>query len=102
MLSQICGKMSEIVWLIALKNIILKIWTSRGNILTQFVTQFTHVSGHPRISSRRQKNGLGKTVLKVWFLICYTMTYLSKKVLKKNNKKHMKPSTIFGQFFGEN
>ena len=49
MLSQISGKMSEIVWLITLKNLIKKIRTSRGNIMTQFVTQFTCVSRHPSI-----------------------------------------------------
>ena len=43
--------------------------TSRGYTfaVTQFVTQFTHVSRHPRVSSRKQKkNSLGKTVLKMW------------------------------------
>ena len=49
MWSQICEKMSKIVWLIAWKNIISEIWTSRGFFftVTQFVTQFTHVSRHP-------------------------------------------------------
>jgi hypothetical protein len=69
------------------------------------VKQFTHVSGHPRISNKRQKNGLQKDVLKLWFQICDTMTYMSKKVLLEKKyqkyifKKTMKPSTIFGGFF---
>ena len=34
----------------------------------QFVTKYTHVSRHPRVSSRKQnKNSLGKTVLNMWF-----------------------------------
>ena len=46
MCSQFCRKTFLIVGKITKKNIISKIWTSRGYIsaVTQFVRQFTHVS----------------------------------------------------------
>ena len=47
----------------------LEIWTSRGYFLvvTQFLMQFKHVSRHPRVSSRKPKKVLWKTVLKYGF-----------------------------------
>ena len=66
MWSHICGKVPKlsVKWLKKIK--LKKIWTSRGYVLvvTQFVTQFTHVFRHPRISSRKQKNSFRENCLK--------------------------------------
>ena len=50
MWSHICGKIALIFHKITLKKFISKIWTSRRYALavTQFVTQFTPISRHPR------------------------------------------------------
>ena len=46
----------------------LEIWTFLGvkKAVTHFVAQFTHVSKHFGAYSKKQKNYLGKTVLKMW------------------------------------
>ena len=57
--------------------------------VTHFVTQFTHVSRHFGVYSRKQKNNyLGKTVLKIWSQIknkhclCVPKTPFRKKCKK--------------------
>ena len=68
MWSQTCGKTDKSVCKVTSKTIICKIRTFMGQIqaVTHFVTHFTHVSRHFGVESRKQKNCLGKTVLKMW------------------------------------
>ena len=77
--------------------------------VTHFVTQFTHVSRHFGVCSRKQnKNYLGKTVLKMWSQILRKMACVSTKLLlekneeKKEEKNNMKTFKIFGGFWGQN
>ena len=60
--------------------------------VTHFVTQFTHVSRHFGVYSRKQnKKCLGKTVLIMWFQICDKMAYVSTKLLlEKSEEKKSK------------
>ena len=54
--------------------------------LRTFHTQFTQVSRHSWASNRKQKKCLGKTVLKIWSLICGKMaSFVHKTTLKKKS-----------------
>ena len=55
--------------------------------VTHFVTQFTHISRHPRVKNRKQKKCLGKTVLKMWSQICGKKVNESTKVLLEKSSK---------------
>ena len=77
--------------------------------VTHFVTQFTHVFKHPKVwRSKLNKKCLTKTGLKIWSQSCEKSAYLSTKLIleknvkKKNTKKNIKVSTIFGGFLGQN
>ena len=77
-----------------------------------FVTQFTQVSRHFLVYSRKSKKKLGKTVWKMWSQICekknglcvHTTTFRKSAKTKKKKKKRktMKAFTIFGGFWGQN
>ena len=78
-------------------------WTSRGvnSGITQFHTQFTHVSRKFwALSKKKTKNSLWKTVLKIWSQICGKML-VDKVALTKNakKKKHIKLNNLKAHFF---
>ena len=50
--------------------------------ITHFLTQFTHVSRHFGVNSRKQKKWVGKTVLKKRFQICEKIAFTHKKMQK--------------------
>ena len=69
-----------------MKKIILEKWTSRGvnSGVTQYHTEFTHVSRLFCALNRKQTKKLGKTGLKIWSQICRKMPeYVQKITLKK-------------------
>ena len=75
--------------------------------VTQFVTQFTHVSRGFRVENK--ENCFGDTVLKILFQICeknglfvHKTTFRRTHNKKKEEEKNIKPSTIFGGFLGQN
>ena len=66
----------------------LEIWTSVGvkMAVTHFVTQFTHVSRHFEVYSRKEKYCLGKTFENVVLKngLCVHKNTLRKKCKKRN------------------
>ena len=69
--------------------------------VTHFVTQFTHVSRHPRVKNRKQKK-IWKTVLKMWSQICGKKFFVStkKSFRKKFKNKKLKIIKTFIIFVG--
>ena len=58
--------------------------------VTHLVTQFTQVSTHFGVYSRKQTKLFWKTLLKIWSRIWETMVYLSTKLLLEKSAKNKK------------
>ena len=80
-------KTAFIVFKISYKNIISKIWTSRGIFwllpnLRRNLHLFRDIID---LKVNTKKLSLGKTVLKLWSHICGKVAYLSTSLLKMNS-----------------
>ena len=59
--------------------------------IAHFVMQFTHVSRHFGVYSRKQKNSLGRTVLNMWSQIFGSTKLLSEKSANTKKNEKIKP-----------